>query len=470
VLLAKSRRKATLLVAIGGRDIEAGVHHGRHWAKDSLCRVPIGGDPTSNMSVDTLLEAIEKLRLNLIERQNASVAQDVPNIADIRIIVADFWLAGTGMPWSSALERDTTATAFARGQLTASGFDVQLNDVVRLDDAPFGQPRFAIAYPAQLLAAFDSLAQALHARLASVLPLSVPGWVCASRRKRIASAAFAVLDAGLMVIGHGTRHLENVSVRRIEMSADNAASASALREHWQRMQLREPRLRLIERLAVLNLVPTEGMTADLGRDFPRAALLRPLGGWPARLQLATVTFSRSLSLDAILPDGFMRPAQKVAAAALLLVAGFFVLHAWLAVGQARNLDEQVESMRVATVPLPSLPKVSSPEERAQVRAVNAAIVELNLPVAALLKALQPPKDIRVAILKVEISGASSSDPDGNPSIKILAEARSGEEMARYVSFVSARPPLTSAYLRRHEIVDSTPEHPYRFSMEAAWRE
>jgi hypothetical protein len=116
---------------------------------------------------------------------------------------------------------------------------------------------------------------------------------------------------------------------------------------------------------------------------------------------------------------------------------------------------------------PTQPVATAPawrrEELSKVRAVNKAVRELNLPIAAILRALRPPRDIRVAVLGVD---AASSEAQ---SIKIVAEAASGAEMARYVGVISGREPFSAAYLIKHEIDEKSPGRPYRFTVDAPWR-
>ena len=102
--------------------------------------------------------------------------------------------------------------------------------------------------------------------------------------------------------------------------------------------------------------------------------------------------------------------------------------------------------------------------------MSTAIRELNLPISAILHALQPPQDIRVAVLGLETTNASSGAAGQPTSVKIMAEARTGADMARYVAFVAERKPFIAAYLTQHEINTSVPEQPYRFTVEALWNE
>ena len=51
-----------------------------------------------------------------------------------------------------------------------------------------------------------------------------------------------------------------------------------------------------------------------------------------------------------------------------------------------------------------------------------------------------------------------------------SQARSGADMARYVAYVAQRRPFGSAYLVRHEIAAEAPDRPYRFTVEAQWKD
>src|SRR5204863_302376 len=75
----------------------------------------------------------------------------------------------------------SSALELARSHLAATGFDVQAHDL-RRDDAGFGQPALAVAYPAALLQALRAWAGELGAELESVLPASVLAWQDAQRR------------------------------------------------------------------------------------------------------------------------------------------------------------------------------------------------------------------------------------------------------------------------------------------------
>jgi hypothetical protein len=429
----------TLVVAIGALRVEWGVMARGQWVPDSasaLSIAPVGADAT----LAGVCAALERVQLET-------------GAARLRAVVADKWLAVASVPWSAALQDAGRADAFARGQLLQAGHEVQAADTLRLDDAAFAQPRLAVAYPALLLDALRALAGRSRARLASVLPTSVAGWALAPR----GHAALAVLDQGQVMLAQGAWRLADVTLRE--------GGVAELQGLWQRTRLRDPRLAAVTELAVLDLAPTPESPAQAVAGLSPIELPLQARAMSRALQLAGLAAAQRLAIDAVPPEAPVTPLRWAVAAAMLLVAGGLSLQAWQAVQRVNGLQQQLDAAQVRSVP--AAPAALSRDEQARVPAVNAAIREMNLPVSALLQALQPPRDIRVAVLGVDVLGAT---PGATTGIKITGEARTGAEMARYVAFVSSRKPFTGAYLTRHEIDDTTPERPYRFTLEAAWND
>lgn len=111
------------------------------------------------------------------------------------------------------------------------------------------------------------------------------------------------------------------------------------------------------------------------------------------------------------------------------------------------------------------------EELGRIQAVNAAIREINLPIGPLLRAVRPPRDLRVALLGISVEPTSSTGaPDGSlATIKLSAESASGAEMTRYVRYL-VQQPLVRAYLVNHVVDETDSAYPYRFNVEVSWRE
>ncbi len=93
----------------------------------------------------------------------------------------------------------------------------------------------------------------------------------------------------------------------------------------------------------------------------------------------------------------------------------------------------------------------------QVKIVGEAVKQLNVPVTRLIKMVQAPTDIHVALLALDL----------NPgTIKISAEAEGAQDMMNYVSFLGEQSLFSSVYLVKHEQAGNA----YRFQLEAQWRE
>lgn len=142
-------------------------------------------------------------------------------------------------------------------------------------------------------------------------------------------------------------------------------------------------------------------------------------------------------------------------AALYANAYFKEQRAYEAELAARN--ERVAAPRVVQVALRA--PVAT---QAQAAAVNAAILQLNLPWRGLhdaVKAATPPS---VALLALE--------PDARRrTLRITAEARGSDEMLAYVERMQKLDWFAGVALTRHEINDQDPNRPIRFQIDAQWR-
>ena len=118
-------------------------------------------------------------------------------------------------------------------------------------------------------------------------------------------------------------------------------------------------------------------------------------------------------------------------------------------------------MSVASVPL-------TREQERRTAAINAAVAELNVPLPQLMRALQAPKDIRVALLGLELGTAAEG---GRHVLKVGAEAPTSTDMTQYVAYLDERKPFSRAYLTRHEVPDAASgPASFRFVVEVEWKE
>jgi hypothetical protein len=450
----------TFILLIGAQRIEGGVLAGvgarAQWRDGSVFEAAIDTDDGAGLPMDVLAAALQRV-------------QSLPAGAVMRVLVADNWLAAATVPWNPAMQRPAGMAAAARGRLAAAGFRIGPGDTVRVDEAPFGVPRLVLTYPAALIDVLSLAAARLDARLASVLSLSVAGWALARRNGNGAQSALALLDGKMITVARGTggaRARLNELTIRTGIGAPETARHS-LHALWQRLCLRDPQLVSVAGVALLDLGTRHGSAPVSARPFVVLDIPAP-GRGPAAtpgLCLAAATRLRRDPLDALAGGSPMSARRTLLLAGAALLAVAMVVQAVQAARSVRRLQAGLVSTARGTAAAPR-PVNWSREELVRVQAVNVAIRELNLPFSAILRALEPPPDLRVAVLAVTTAASKSGAQPS--SVKIVAEARTGAEMARYVAFLAERRPFTGAYLTEHEIDETSAERPYRFTLEASW--
>jgi hypothetical protein len=463
---ASGARDAVLCVAIGAQSIEAGILADGRWIDASLVELPI----VAAAGLDGLVQALGQLPLVPTPAAAHDTAHDAAatsaTIRRIRVVIADHWLCAGQVPFSAALRRSETATAFARACLKAAGSDIDTSDIVRIDDGAHLQPRLAVVYPARVIAALDALAQRLRASLEAVLPLSVAAWHACMPPAQKRPSALAVVDDGLILLATGRKKMLDVIVRRdLRTHVDQASIDGRLRDLWERARLRDAQWADVE-LGVLSLSEASATHTAYGPGLspmdlsPRHAV----AGASVGLQLAFACASARLDVDAC--AGRVKPNQWAwAAAAAIGVLSLSVMHvAWQAHREAVRVAQTIEQVNSAAVTEVTEPAWTR-EETSKARAINTAVRQLNLPFSDIVRALQPPRDIRVAVLGLEVLETASQTGASGPTVKVVAEAKTGAEMARYVGFLMDSRPFADAYLVHHEIVDSAGERPFRFTVE-----
>jgi Tfp pilus assembly protein PilN len=125
--------------------------------------------------------------------------------------------------------------------------------------------------------------------------------------------------------------------------------------------------------------------------------------------------------------------------------------------QAR-LEAAARAQVAARAPAP----VRAPVPAAQADAVNAAVLQLNLPWRALHDTVQSATPPAIALLALE--------PDAKRrSLRITAEARNSDDMIGYVEQLRRQDWFDAVALVRHEINEQDPNRPIRFQIDAGWR-
>lgn len=173
----------------------------------------------------------------------------------------------------------------------------------------------------------------------------------------------------------------------------------------------------------------------------------------------------------------------------LLTAGMIALlptaARWLQQwNEVQRVETQLAQVQPRRAPPPTLTQNQQRDQDQQTKVVAEAVRQLNLPVARLLKTLQAPGDMHVALLGLDLNGQPAQDQDATAnnttapgaanapsgSLKIAAEAETAQDMLNYLAFLNQQPMFRSVYLVKHEMAGADAGHPYRFQLEAQWRQ
>jgi Tfp pilus assembly protein PilN len=127
--------------------------------------------------------------------------------------------------------------------------------------------------------------------------------------------------------------------------------------------------------------------------------------------------------------------------------------------QQQELQNKQSRLFRRAPPPPPVPRRTTPEP--QVRAVNLAILQLNLPWRDLLNALEDGTPKTIAFISIE--------PDAKKqALKGVAEAADSEAMLDFISQLKQQKFFDQVNLSKHEINEQDPNKPLRFQFEAHW--
>jgi Tfp pilus assembly protein PilN len=157
------------------------------------------------------------------------------------------------------------------------------------------------------------------------------------------------------------------------------------------------------------------------------------------------------------------------AAAIGLIACVGGLAQWRTVSLQQLADEAsmhsllAQRERLAAQAARAHPPRAAAPSPGQAEAVNAAVIQLNLPWRALLQAVEAATPPSVALLALE--------PDGRRhSFKVTAEVRTSADMLDYVTQLKRQELFDDVVLTRHETNEQDAARPLRFQVEAHLRE
>lgn len=127
--------------------------------------------------------------------------------------------------------------------------------------------------------------------------------------------------------------------------------------------------------------------------------------------------------------------------------------------ELRDLQAALAARSAPVRVVAAAPKIAvSP---AQANAINAAILQLNLPWRDLAAALGEATPGSIALLALE--------PDAKRrTVRISAEARSSNDMLAYITRLQAEEWFSSVVLLRHEVMEQDPNRPLRFQLSVQW--
>lgn len=100
---------------------------------------------------------------------------------------------------------------------------------------------------------------------------------------------------------------------------------------------------------------------------------------------------------------------------------------------------------------------------AKIDAFNVAINKLNIPWRDLFDSIEQATPANIALVSVEPDSAKKA-------LILIAEASSPEAMLDYIGKLKMQPLFTAVILAKHEINKQDPNSPYRFRLEARWKE
>lgn len=168
------------------------------------------------------------------------------------------------------------------------------------------------------------------------------------------------------------------------------------------------------------------------------------------------------------PPGLARTLHRTPPAAWMLASVALLLCVAAAVAgaglmQRQKAHEQRLAVVQANIVAPAAPPASTarPISEPQAVAVNAAVMQLNLPWRALQDAVAASTPAAVALLALE--------PDAKKrTLRISAEARTSDEMIDYVARLKREELFSDVVLTHHEINDQDPNRPIRFELDATW--
>lgn len=162
-----------------------------------------------------------------------------------------------------------------------------------------------------------------------------------------------------------------------------------------------------------------------------------------------------LELDHVAP----RRRARWPGTVVLLLSFAAAAHLGLQYRDTLSALEQVQAMRV---PAASLPAVPAKRKDAEQQVARAAVRQLALPWAGLIRAVEDSATPDVALLQLQ--------PEAQQQLlRVTAEARDAAAMFKYLRHLAEAKGLGEVHLLTHEVAQDDPQKPVRFSAQASFR-
>ncbi|MFC0169609.1 hypothetical protein ACFFKC_16105 [Pseudoduganella danionis] len=157
------------------------------------------------------------------------------------------------------------------------------------------------------------------------------------------------------------------------------------------------------------------------------------------------------------------PAVLLLAGAAVLLCATAAFTGWRLVQQQRDRAAELQHLHQRAEALSRRPReIAQPVlTPAQAQFVNGAIQQLNLPWRELQDAVLAATPHQIALLALE--------PDPRKQVlRLMAEARTSDDMVAYVAQLKQQELFSSVTLTRHEMNEQDANRPLRFQVEAIW--
>lgn len=410
------------LVIVGNVEVETTVVLRGEVVADSYRKVPI-----STPDERGLLDAV-----------SLTLSDASEEASEAYVLMSDRWLRWVVLPWDDALVDNITLQRQCQLQFAAAWGAEALDAKFVVDEAPFGKPRLVVGVERSLWGGLAAVFQAQKLRINVLRPLSVSAWIEHSTKNHAAEWILESREAGHVV------HML-VKAGRLCSISSHAVSTSrtSVESLLNRTRLRDPAWPAEAPVVTLDWTET---TSD---DLISATAIRS-------------TSAPGGPLDLHIPKSKPGMLQLVGA---VVAIGLVTLMSLLVMARSREVATLERAVAVQRSVLPTFSaSTPSKDDEARLREANGTIRKLNVPIVGLLRAVQPPSDIRVFILGFDLTDVSQDQP----TLRISAEAKSAAEMAAYVGNLGEKFPIKHAYLTHHEIINDSGANTYRFAVEAAW--